>query len=242
MRSLSINKLYLLLICLCCTTYAYGQQLETRISINSGVSRFGGQNAAQTTAVTRYGSGAQTYYNNNPYGSRYNLTYGGSLQVQLVTPSHFLLGAQVGFEQLRSSIQIDQVNGHPSSSSSLAQPADGASTLMANYMNLQPYLGWRIGAEKFDIDVTFGSDVGFGQKLQEEGQVTLEDGTKLKAAREYSKMNADIRPRLGLAAHFGPLSASVSYAYGLTDYAGGQSGGNTGAYMRVLRVGMLYRL
>ncbi len=237
-----MNKLYLLLIGLCCTTYAYGQQLETRISVHSGVSRFGGQQAAQTTSVTRYGSGAQTYYNNNPYGSRYIPTYGGSLQVQLVTPAHFLLGAQVGFEQLRGSIRIDQVYGHPSSSSSLAQPADGSSTMMANYMNLQPYLGRRIGTEKFDLDITFGTDVGFGQKLKEEGQVTLEDGTKLKAAREYSKLNADVRPRVGLAAHFGPLSASISYAYGLTDYAGGQSGGNDGAYMRVLRIGMLYRL
>ncbi|WP_018477388.1 outer membrane beta-barrel protein [Pontibacter roseus] len=238
-----MKKLYLLMLGLCCGSIAYGQKVETSVFLNSGLSRFGGESADKTTSVSIYSSGTPTYYNNNPYGSRFALTYGGGLQVQLVASKGFLLGTQVSFEQLRSRVEIDVVHGQWTWSSSTSHAADGASQMKANFVNLQPYLGWRVmGNDKLDVDLTMGTDVGLNQKMAEKGKATIQDGTTFRADREYDKAGIDFRPRIGAAVYKGNLGASVSYAYGLTNYQGNLDGLNSKVYMRALRMGLHYRL
>ncbi|MCP2044045.1 hypothetical protein [Pontibacter sp. HSC-36F09] len=186
-------------------------------------------------------TGHEGHYTNTPYGSRYSLTYGVGVQTQLITEKSFIIGAQVTAEQLRSNVEILSVfRAEPSSVN--AYSGEGKTVLKANFLNLQPYMGKRLRANNLYLDLTLGTDIGFNQKLQEKGEVTLYDGSKYETNRERSKPGIDLRPRLGMTAWGKHVGLSLSYAHGLTNYQANMDGGNSKVYIRAMRLGLLYRL
>ena len=178
----------------------------------------------------------------NPYGSRHHVAYGASLQAQYVTAGSFLLGAQLGYEVLRSRANIERVYAYGSPSSSTFQPADGKAVIIANNINLHPYLGWRILKSAIDLDLTLGSDVTLNHQLKERSEATTENGTDYKVKREYGILHTDFRPRVGLTGYKGHFGASLSYAHGLRNHRANYDGMNAKLYTQVIRLGLLYRL
>lgn len=225
-----------------CVSVAYGQKMEYSGQLNSGLSRFGGESSARTTTMVindTWGSPPRVI---NPYGSRYNVAYGASLQAQFVTGGGFLLGTQAGYEQLRTRSKIDKAFGYWSHSSSMTHPADGEAVIIVDNINLQPYIGWRIKQSPIDLDLTLGSDIGFSKQMKERSEATLEDGTEFKIREDRSESITDFRPRLGITGYHGHFGVSVSYAHGIKNYRANLDGANMKLYTRVLRIGLLYRL
>ncbi|MBD1397660.1 hypothetical protein H9Q13_10820 [Pontibacter sp. JH31] len=237
-----MKKVYLLLLAFGCVSAAYAQKMEYSAQVNSGLSRFGGESSAGTTTMVINDTWGSPPRVTNPYGSRYSVAYGASLQAQFVSASGFLLGTQAGYEQLRTRAKIDKAFGYMSHSSSMTHPADGKAVIITDYINLQPYIGWRVKQNPIDLDLTLGSDIGFSQKIKERSEATLEDGTEFKIRKDRSESITDFRPRLGITGYHGHFGVSVSYAHGIKNYRANLDGANMKLYTRVLRVGLLYRL
>lgn len=236
-----MKKVYLLVLGLCSTSLAFGQKMELGLQLNSGVSRFGGESAAKVSAILQSNSSSAGHYTNSPYGSRYSLNYGVSGQAQLVTANSFLMGAQVGVEQLRSRVELTSVF-HSNPPAVHHYSGEGKTVLIADFINLQPYMGKRLRIGEKDLDLTFGTDIGFCRKLKEKGEITLDDGTRYETNRERSKPGVDLRPRLGATVWSNHVGLSLSYAHGLTNYQANMDGANSKVYMRATRLGLLYRL
>jgi hypothetical protein len=239
-----MKKVYLLLLALSGAAVAFGQKMEYSAQLNSGLSRFSGESATKNTTigVSQTGPWQVDANTQNPYGSRYNATYGASLQGQYVTAGGFLLGAQAGYEQLRSRATIDRVTGIAGPSSSMSQPADGKAVILANSINLQPYLGWRLLQGVTELDLTLGSDIALNQQQKERSEATTENGDEFKVKNEYGILQTDFRPRLGLTGYRGHFGVSLSYAHGIRNHRGQWDGFNSRLYTQVIRLGLLYRL
>ncbi|GGG27466.1 hypothetical protein [Pontibacter amylolyticus] len=237
-----MKKAYLLLLALGSATLSFGQKMEYSAQLNSGLSRFGGESASKTSAMSLSNSWGGGPGVSNPYGSRYSVTYGAGLQAQYVTGGGFLVGTHAGYEQLRTLAKIDRALGHWSHSSSMTHPADGKAVIIADYINLQPYTGWRIKESPVDLDLTLGFDIGFSQQMKERSEATMEDGTEIKVKENRSEKITDFRPRLGITGYHGHFGMSMSYAHGIKNYRANMDGANMKLYTRVFRIGLLYRL
>ncbi|EJF10689.1 MULTISPECIES: hypothetical protein [Pontibacter] len=237
-----MKKVYLLLLALGSATVVFGQKMEYSAQLNSGLSRFTGESSTKTTVMVLNDTWGSAPMVINPYGNRYNVTYGGSLQAQFVAAGGFILGTQAGYEQLRTQAKIDRAHGFWSHSSSMTHPADGKAVIIADYINLQPYIGWRIKQSPIDLDLTLGSDIGFSQQMKERSEATLEDGTEFKTRIDRNESITDFRPRLGITGYHGHFGLSLSYAHGIKNYKANMEGANMKLYTQVIRAGLLYRL
>ena len=239
-----MKTLKLFLLCFMCISYAYGQQVEFAGQLNTGLTRFGGESASKSTSmVSNIQDGALSSVS-NAYGKKFALSYGASVQVQQVTRSNFLFGTQAGVEVLRSRTDIREVYIFRSiySGSFEQQEASGKAILQNDFVNLHPYLGYRVNAGAVNLDFSFGPEVGIGLKSREKGKATAQDGSKHTYSQLRSEPETDVRARLGITAYYYHIGLSASYAHGLTNYMRGYDGGNPAVYARVWRFGVLYRL
>lgn len=237
-----MRKVYLVLAGLCMTTLSFGQKVEFGLHLNTGASVFAGESASETSAITVADAGNIAFYTHNPFGSKPSPAFGASLQLQRVGKSGFILGAQAGVEQLRSLVRINKAYIADGNAVPTEQEADGESTMKADFLQFQPYVGWRLLKGSVDLDLTVGTDVGFGRKMQSEGEATLEDGSSYETTYDFSKPRTDFRPRIGLTLYRGHFGLSASYAHGLTNYMSEWDGGNPELFMRAARLGLLFRL
>lgn len=244
----TMKTLKLLLLFMTCTTLSFGQKLEFAGQLNSGLAKYGGESAARATAILHNITSEGTYsYTNHPYGSRFapSPSFGASVQLQRVTRRNLLLGVQAGAESLRSSIQVQGVYVTESSWNSVSseyKSANGKTVIRNDFLNLHPYLGYRINTGAVDVDLSIGPEIGVGLKSREKGEATAEDGSEYTTNREINDPEADIRGRVGVILYHNHFGLSVSYAHGVTNYMRGYDGGNSVLYSRVLRLGLLYRL
>lgn len=235
----------LLLLCFAGATYTYGQKTEVAFQLNSGLSRFRGESAAETSAINNITARPSSCYTDNAYGQKSGISYGALVQLQRVTSSNLLYGIQAGVESLRSKVKITGLITYGDYYTSYRdyQKASGRTILINNFINLQPYLGYRFKVGAINLDPTLGIDFGFCQKSKEDGQAKDTNGNKVETSYQHSKLEAvDIRPRIGITAYYNHFGASLNYAHGLTNYKAGYDGANPEAYSRVLRLGLLYRL
>lgn len=237
-----MKKVYLLLLALGSATLSFGQKVEFGLQLNAGASVFAGESASETSAITVADAGPTSFYTHNPFGSKPSPAFGASLQLQRVGEGGFILGAQAGVEQLRSMVKINKAYVADGNALPTEQEADGESTVKADFIQFQPYLGWRLLRGSFDLDLTVGTDVGFGRKMQSEGEATLEDGSSYETAYDFSKPRTDFRPRVGLTLYRGHIGLSASYAHGLTNYKSEWDGNNPELFLRAARLGLLFRL
>ncbi|MEJ8802743.1 outer membrane beta-barrel protein [Pontibacter sp. H249] len=235
-------SLPLFILCFFATTYTFGQKLEVGVQLNSGVSCFGGESAASETRLI--------YYPNYPgpkgiteksYGSKLSATYGISAQVQQVFSSNFLVGAQAGVESLRSNVNINRVEEYRNNSLRVFE-AEGSTERRYDLINVAPYVGRRVNAGAFDVDVTLGTDLGLAFHAEENAKATYANGEEASSKYELSTSKLDVRPRIGAAAYYHSFGLSLSYAHGLTNYMQNYDGANPEVYMRVLRVGLIYKI
>jgi len=127
-------------------TNASAQKTELKGSLNSGLFAFSGVSAQANTNIN-YDDLTKSGYTNNPYGSDVGLSYGLSLNIKRITRCNFIFGLDIGYEDLRSKILIDQIDGF-NGSSTYQNNATGQTYLNNYFLNLYPFVGYRLISHK----------------------------------------------------------------------------------------------
>lgn len=210
------------------------QQFEVRASLNSGFYSYRGSGAESVSRING------TSHTNNPYGSRGGLSYGLSLNLRKVTKSNFILGADLGYEMLRSKVKLDyfDVIGD------IASDFEGRTYLNTSFVNLFPYLGGRFNINKQAFDLVGGIDIAHVLSAKEKGDAKSIDNAQfhIQTSRDRKNMKMDLRPRIQLSTDLDKIGLYVGYAHGVRNYQAGLIGMDVEAYSRMWRVGVTYRL
>lgn len=218
---------------------AHGQGLELRVNANSGVFSFRG-NAAESTTFINYYDPTGTGYTNNPYGARGELSYGGSVTLLYKTQGSFLVGADVGYEDLRGRVDINQVAGY-TGTGTYAYDATGKTILSHQFLDLYPFVGYRIPAGPLKLEMLAGLEVGMVLSASEKGSASA-NGTSYETSMGRKNIKSDIRPRIQLGTTFGKVGVYIGYSLGVKNYFSGYVGGSPECYSRMIRFGMSYRI
>lgn len=210
------------------------QQLEVRASLNSGFFSYMGDGAE---FVSRINGKA---YTNNPYGSRGGLSYGMSLNARKVTKSHFIYGADLGYEMLRSKVKLD----YAELEIDVFVDYKGKTFLNTSFVNLYPYFGSRLNFGGQTLDLVGGLDIGYVLSSREKGEAISQDQAHfhVETSRDRKDVKIDYRPRIQLSTEFDKLGLSIGYSHGLRNYQPSLVGIDADTYSRMLRIGLSYRL
>jgi len=153
-----MKKQILTLLSICILANAYGQKFELAVNANSGLYHYSGKSSTSTSFVN--GAGSTDAYINNPYGNQNGFSYGGALQGQYISKGGFIIGLQAGYEILRAKVGIDAnyvlFTPSPNSPPSPAQTSSGSTFLQSTYVNLNPYIGYRLHIKKVSVDLLPG--------------------------------------------------------------------------------------
>lgn len=235
-----MQKILLTIITVCTLTISYGQKTEFRASLNSGLFSFSCK-SAETISFINYSDKTQTGYTNNPYGSKSELCIGLSGNIKRVSKKNFILGIDLGYEVLRSKIQINEISGY-TGSLTYNYNATGQTFLNYNFINLHPFLGYRLSTNKINFDITGGLELGYCLNTKEDGKATALNGIKYETSVDRKTIKSDIRPRIQLATDYKKIGIYIGYSFGLANYKSGYIGGTNECYARLLRFGLTYQI
>lgn len=223
MKKLILN----LIIVFAAVPMIHAQSFEFAIGANTGMFAYHGPGT--TSAAEIIGSSSQSSYNlsynytNNPYVSKYALSYGVSLQPQFVFKSGFMVGLQGSYDVLRGTAPVTgvfptDVAYAPTYYGTTTQAANGNVTLRAKEISINPYIGYRLTAGNVKLDVMPGVSLGFDLNNREKGKGTIESShANYPVNYLIEKYPADVQLKLGIGASWHRWGLSGSYAYGLTD-------------------------
>ena len=217
------------------------QKTEYRLGFSSGLFSFSGK-SAQTTSAINYSKPLNTAYTNNPYGSQQGLCYGLLANMKRVSKKNFVFGIEAAFERVKSVININTVNHYDGLSASTQFAAEGKTHLAFNFINLQPFAGYRFALKGLAFDLTAGVDVAFCLQAKENGNATAANGTTYNTSLDRKTITTDIRPRLQISTGYKSFGVYFGYSFGQTNYKAGYIGGTNDAYAEFLRFGITYLL
>jgi len=238
--------------------YLFAQKIEVSAQANSGLFNYSGPSATASSTISQ--ANDNSYYTNNPYGSKKAFSYGLGVQTQLVTGCGFIIGLQTGYDILRSKTDITGVypNGvffalpsYYNFNILSSSQATGATYLQDMFINLNPYIGYRFHYRKVRLDILPGADIAFNINSYDKGNATtiFYNGTNYNNSTTYQtdvkRPNAptDIRLKMGLAAYYNKFGINASYARGLTNYEKNMIGdAGYDAKSRLIRFGISYRI
>ncbi|WP_439883420.1 hypothetical protein ACSX1A_09625 [Pontibacter sp. MBLB2868] len=96
------------------------------------------------------------------------------------------------------------------------------------------------------MDLILGIDVVIGLYAVERAKATYANGEEVVSKFELSTPKVDVRPRVGATVYYKRFGLTSSYAHGLTNYMQNYVDANPKAhpkaYMRVLRLGLSYKI
>lgn len=233
-------KILLTFIAIGSLTDSFGQKTEIGVSLNSGLFSFTGK-SAESISFINYSDRTKSGYTNNPYGTKNGLCIGLSGIIKRVSKKKFILGFDLGYEVLRSKIDIDEISGY-TGSSTYNYKATGKTFLNYSFINLHPFLGYRLLTGKINFDLTGGFELGYCVKAEEHGTATAANGVKYSTSVDRKTIKSDFRPRIQIAADYKKIGAYIGYSFGLANYKSGYIGGINECYARLLRFGLTYRL
>ena len=157
-------------------------------------------------------------------------SYGAGVQVQYVAKSGFITGLQATYEILRS----DETLVNPDNEFG---PAIGHFYLESRYLNLNPYLGYRITSNHVKIDLMPGFEVGFDGRQRGYGSAFY-DGHTYQINTGYASIENDVRARFGITTWFKRFGFTASYSHGLTNYTAGGYPSPQNTYSELVRFGI----
>lgn len=233
-------KTLLILLAFGYLTSLSAQKTEFGASLYSGFLAFGGASAA-ASSFFNHADAYDVTYTNNPFGSKTGLGYGVSGCVQRVTSRNILLGFQLGYEDLRSKIDITRISGY-TGSATYQYEAEGQTYLASSFVTLYPSIGYRFTLNQLHLDLTGGVDIGYCLSTKEKGEATASNGTTYTSSLGRETVKSDIRQRVQITTSYKKAGLFASYAWGLTNYKNGFAGGVNECYSRLLRLGVSYRL
>jgi hypothetical protein len=227
------------------------QSFEFSVQANSGFSHFTGGSTLRTTFL---GAASATQHDGYPNGTG-NLSapdLGADLQLQYNFKCGVILGGQAGFEQFSSGVNINSVdepyNGYLALNTAYYSPfvpASGHVTDHWDYININPYTGYRFLFKKVKLDILPGFDVAFGTGHSENVNVKATDGTYYnKSTLSGGKPITDVRSRIGLATYYQRFGIVASYSRGIHDYNSGKTSDSILPTLNteLFRIGLSYRI
>jgi hypothetical protein len=216
-----------------------GQSSDVCIKLNSGFFFFSGASSVKSGMIN-YNLDKEDGYTNNPYGKNSELAYGLSLDLVRVTKSKFIFGVDLGYEILKSRININSIWLHGDNNTESIN-ADGKTTINHNFVNIFPYFGRRFVYSNFDIDLNLGLDFGYLTKATEKGSAKS-DLREFSTSRDRKYIDFDIRPRLQIMFSKNKYGGYVGYSRGFVNYKSGFVGGTNLVFSNLFRFGLSYKL
>ena len=217
-------------------------QTEISVEANSGLFSFGGKSSADNSMIIVNEGWSNSKYTNNPYGKKADLSIGISVNVKKIFKNKMFIGSSLGYENLKSKININEVYyttdyGNPEQFS-----ATGKTNLIYNNINFYPYFGYRIPAKTINFDISAGADFGFILSAKEKGSAKDSDGITYETSLDRKTISTDFRPRIQLDAHYQKFGIYLGYSLGTVNYMKDYIGGNFDAKSKMLRFGLTYQL
>ena len=230
-----MKRIYLSILLIFCAVQLKAQSFEISLQANTGLSHYTG---ASTVSNTFLNVDAQQHTGYpNGVGNKNATIFGADIQWQYVAKSDVIAGIQTGYEALGSKVGITSI-GYPDA------PASGSFTDHLNYINLNPYVGYRFKLSKVRLDVMPGLDFALGIHGDETGKAITNDNVTYTSNGSNGTTRSDVRLRLGLAAYYQKFGITASYAHGLTDFNSGLASDSVLPTLRfeVMRIGLSYRI
>ena len=220
----------------------FAQKTEFRVQLNSGFFSFRGNGSSQSSHILCTNEQLSSGYTNNPYGSKMGSSIGVSANLTRTSKHKFLYGTDIGFEIVRSKTDIQSV-----STNSTSYSATGETFLVNKFINLYPYLGYRLINKKTKLDFTGGLDVAFCLQSKEKGTAIAYNGTSgilFNTSIDRKTINTDFRPRFQIAASYKKMGMYAGYSLGLKNYLSDVLGFPKvyEAYSNYLRLGLTYQI
>jgi len=223
------------------TYNASGQHTEFGISLNSGLFSFRGPSAEKVTSLNLSDINDDSY-TNNPYGSKNGLFYGLSLKLQQITKRKLIYNIELGYENLRSKILINQIFPYQDFGTIRSYKATGKTILSHHFINAYPSIGFRIKLKKYSMDLTAGTELAYCLFAYEKGSAKNELGVRYTSSKNRSTIRFDFRPRIQACFNYKKYDLFAAYSNGLVNYQSGYVGGINECYSRIFRFGLTYKL
>jgi hypothetical protein len=144
--------------------HLHAQETEFRIRAGSGFFHYSGTGSVSSTALN---VSAKNAYLNNPIGTASGFSYDLSGIVRRITRYRLLYGVEAGFLSVQSKVGVDEIWAAAPDGG----PAEGQGWYRSNYINLHPFIGYRILLGKIPFDLSFGNELAFGLKTIETAEV-----------------------------------------------------------------------
>jgi hypothetical protein len=244
-----MRKTFLTLSSFLLLTQLYAQKFEVSVLANSGLFHYSG-NGTTSASFINYTQGSSNSYPNYSFGNKNGFSYGAAVQAQFVAKCGFISGLQAGYDVLRSTADITAVDGAVilpfyNTFSSNTTPVKGSSVVQNEFINLNPFVGYRLPIKTINIDLLIGLDLPFGVGSYEKSSSTAADGTVYKTYVNYGKGAFDLRDRFGIAASYHRYGLTASYAHGLINHSADLMDDSPTVYeahSELLRFGISYRI
>lgn len=222
-------------------TNVFGQKTEFGISLNSGLFSFSGTSSQNTTSIN-YDDQTNSGYTNNPWGSKSALCYGVSLKAERVTKRNLIIGLDLGYEVLSSKISIDRIDGF-NGVNTYQLNATGETFLKSNFINFNPFIGYRLMVKDISFDLVGGFDIGHCLATNENGKATDSNGKKYTTSEDRKTIKNDFRPRIQFSSSYKKFGLYIGYSFGQTNYLSDMLGNATfESYSRIIRFGVSYQI
>jgi len=245
-----MKTITLTLLCLLAVTGLFAQKIELSVQANSGLFHYSGKSATKQSFILEANPNSGNY-TNNPYGNHNGFSYGGDLQAQFVSKGGLIIGVQGGYDVLKSRVDITGVMPYYNGAIlyyNIAAPAPFSATgetyLKDKFINVSPYVGYRIKLAKIKFDLMPGFDLGFNLSSREKGKAITTNGnnTTYQTNLDRGKTPDDIRLKFGVAAIYNKFGLTASYAHGITNYESKMVGGSPEVHSDLMRLGLSYRI
>lgn len=206
------------------TYTAVAQKLELSVNANSGLFNYTGSGA--TNSGYYYGLYNDQFTLSNPYGTKLKASYGLNIQGQVVYKNGFITGLQAGYDFLNSEqgLKYPMYLDYLATTSSLITSSYingyGSAKISTQFINLNPYFGYRFRGKTVFIDITGGADFGF-QTANHQSVTVYSSPSGLPESHYSQRVDnkiTDIRLKCGVSAGYKKFSVNLSYAHGLTNY------------------------
>ena len=232
-----MKRIFPLLFLLLLWGETFSQRTEMSVRLNSGLSRFSGESAINSTFMF-YNIIQEDGHTNSPYGSQFGIVYGASLTAARITENQFRFGAELGYEMLGSTADIKSVYLHGTSQNANIN-AEGDVSLNSNFINLFPNAGYRFLFPHGHWDLTAGLEVAYCLDITEEASATT-DLREFETKLDRKTIDWDLRPRIQAGITYKNFGAYAGFSKGLVNYRSAIAGSENKAFNDIIRLGLIY--
>jgi hypothetical protein len=230
------TNLLLALPLLCITLFTQAQQTNYTAGVNSGLFRYNNTQAFYLTGVV---DGPLLRSNlNESNATKPGFSFEITGNIQRITRSRFLFGAELAYQSYRTKTPVSFFS--PSLFASALIPADGNTTMQAQFITVTPFAGYRLLDKKLKLDLTAGMELAAAiQKKEVIKAREIYNGNLLEASNDQPR-RADYRARIQLNASMDRIGLTTGYALGLANYY--SSDEFLVSRARFVRFGLTYRI